>query len=64
MVLTKETKEKKAVEFKRDYYVGIGVGLLSTAVAQAFGNKWPILMVIGLTFVFYGIYSWKRKDAS
>jgi hypothetical protein len=46
--------------FQRDYYTGIGVGILTTAVASAFDNKWPILLFIGLIFVLVGVVSGKK----
>lgn len=48
-------------EFKADYYLGIGTGILATAVSQAFNNQWQILMILGFVFIIIGIVAKNRK---
>mgnify|MGYP001571446264 CR=1 FL=1 len=52
------TKGQK--QFHKDYYFGIGIGLLATAVAQAFGNKWYVIMFWGFVFIVIAVLGGRR----
>lgn len=59
--MEKKKLTKSQLAFKRDYFFGIGTGLLATSVAQAMGNKWYVIFTLGAIFVVVGVLAGKNK---
>ncbi|MEK6908468.1 MAG: hypothetical protein AABX23_00245 [Nanoarchaeota archaeon] len=48
-------------QFHKDYYFGIGIGLLVTAVAKALGDLWWVTMFWGFVFIVIAALGGRKK---
>jgi hypothetical protein len=59
--MKKTTLTKGQRKFHKDYYFGIGIGLLVTAVAQALRDLWWVTMFWGFVFIVIAALGGRKK---